>query len=87
MSYLDNILFCGGIDYRFWLFFTNIKKYLGNINLGDQMWTEKNNRFFTHWKIWPCALGQSKIGLTTVTSLCVIVYLGFIIIDGAGNNH
>lgn len=81
MSYLDNVLFAILLVIGFGYFFTNVKKILRNINLGNDVNRSDNPK--ARWtNMAMIALGQSKMVKRPIAGILhIIVYVGFVIIN------
>lgn len=81
MSYLDNVLFAILLVIGFGYFFTNVKKIIRNINLGNDVNRSDNPK--ARWtNMAMIALGQSKMVKRPISGvLHIIVYVGFVIIN------
>ncbi|HRM45970.1 MAG TPA: Fe-S oxidoreductase, partial [Flavobacterium sp.] len=81
MSYLDNVLFAILLVIGFGYFFTNVKKIIRNINLGNDVNRSDNPK--ARWtNMTMIALGQSKMVKRPISGvLHIIVYVGFVIIN------
>ena len=81
MSYLDNVLFAILLVIDFGYFFTNVKKIIRNINLGNDVNRSDNPK--ARWtNMAMIALGQSKMVKRPISGvLHIIVYVGFVIIN------
>ena len=80
MSYLDNVLFAILLVIGFGYFFTNVKKIIRNINLGNDVNRSDNPK--ARWtNMAMIALGQSKMVKRPISGvLHIIVYVGLFLL-------